>query len=243
MQDVHTAGGVPAILMELSEKPGTLYLDALTVTGKTLQENLDGVRNHNPECIRPITNPHSSRGGLCALFGNLAPEGAVIKVGAVDQHQMTFRGPARCFDGEEAAAEAVRNGAIQPGDVVVVRGEGPRGGPGMREMLALTSMLKGMPLGESVALLTDGRFSGGTRGLCIGHISPEAAEGGPIGLIQDGDVISIDLPARQLIVDLPDAVLAERRAAWTPPAPKYQRGWLARYTRLVTNASNGAVLA
>ena len=243
MQDVHAAGGVPAILMELSEKPGTLFLDAPTVTGKTLRENLEGVRNHNPECIRPITNPHSQRGGLCALFGNLAPEGAVIKVGAVDQHQMTFRGPARCFDGEEAATEAVRNGAIRPGDVLVIRQEGPRGGPGMREMLALTSMLKGMPLGESVALLTDGRFSGGTRGLCIGHISPEAAEGGPIGLIQDGDVISIDLPARQLIVDLPDAVLAERRAAWTPPAPKYQRGWLARYTRLVTNASNGAVLA
>ena len=176
------------------------------------------------------------------LFGNLAPEGAVVKVGAVDQHQMTFEGPARCFDSEEAATEAVRDGTIQAGEVVVVRQEGPRGGPGMREMLALTSMLKGMPLGESVALLTDGRFSGGTRGLCIGHVSPEAAEGGPIGLIQDGDRISIDLTARQLSVDLPDTVLAERRTAWTPPAPKYTRGWLARYTRLVTNASNGAVL-
>ena len=242
MQDVHAAGGVPAILMELSEKPGTLDLDVLTVTGKTMRENLEGVRNHNPECIRPITAPHSTRGGLCALFGNLAPEGAVIKVGAVDQPQMTFRGPARCFESEEAATEAVRNGIIQPGDVVVVRNEGPRGGPGMREMLALTSMLKGMPLGETVALLTDGRFSGGTRGLCIGHVSPEAAEGGPIGLIRDGDVIAIDLPARQLTVDLPDAVLAERRSAWTAPEPKYRRGWLARYTRLVTNASNGAVL-
>ncbi len=242
MQDVHAAGGVPAIMLELSEKPGTLTLDAITVTGKTLGENLEGVRNQNSECIRPITAPHSARGGLCALFGNLAPEGAVIKVGAVDQHQMTFRGPARCFDGEEEATEAVSNGVIQPGDVVVVRQEGPRGGPGMREMLSLTSMLKGMPLGESVALLTDGRFSGGTRGLCIGHISPEAAEGGPIGLIHDGDIIAIDLGARQLNVDLPDTELAERRKGWTPPVPKYQRGWLARYTRLVTNASNGAVL-
>jgi dihydroxy-acid dehydratase len=229
--------------MELSEKPGALDTNAVTVTGKTLGQNLEGVRNHNPECIRPISAPHSPRGGLCALFGNLAPEGAVIKVGAVDQHQMTFRGPARCFDGEEAAAEAVRNGLIQPGDVVVVRQEGPRGGPGMREMLALTSMLKGMPLGETVALLTDGRFSGGTRGLCIGHISPEAAEGGPIGLLQDGDMVDIDLSARRLAVDLPDDVLKERRAAWTAPEPKYRRGWLARYTRLVTNASNGAVLA
>ena len=243
MQDVHAAGGVPAILMELAEKPGALFPDALTVTGRTIGQNLEGVRNHNPECIRPINAPHSPRGGLCALFGNLAPEGAVIKVGAVDQHQMTFRGPARCFDGEEAAAEAVRNNVIQSGDVVVVRQEGPRGGPGMREMLALTSMLKGMPLGETVALLTDGRFSGGTRGLCIGHISPEAAEGGPISLLQDGDMVEIDLPARRLAVDLPDSVLEERRAAWTAPEPKYRRGWLARYTRLVTNASNGAVLA
>jgi dihydroxy-acid dehydratase len=243
MQDIHAAGGVSAILMELAEKPDALDTTAITVTGKTIGGNLEGVRNHNPECIRPVTAPHSARGGLCALFGNLAPEGAVIKVGAVDQHQMTFRGPARCFDSEETATEAVRNGVIQPGDVVVVRQEGPRGGPGMREMLSLTSMLKGMPLGQTVALLTDGRFSGGTRGLCIGHISPEAAEGGPIGLIQDGDIIEIDLPARRLNVDLPDDVLKERRAAWTAPEPKYRRGWLARYTRLVTNASNGAVLA
>lgn len=242
IQDVHAAGGVPALLMELSEKPGALDLDAMTVTGKTLGENLQGVRNENPECIRPITQPHSERGGLCVLFGNLAPEGSVIKVGAVDQHQMTFEGPARCFDSEELATEAVRNNVVQPGEVLVIRQEGPRGGPGMREMLQLTSMLKGMPLGESVALLTDGRFSGGTRGLCIGHISPEAAEGGPIGLIQDGDIISIDLSARKLTVELSDDVLTERRAAWTPPAPKYHRGWLARYTKLVSNASNGAVL-
>ena len=242
IQDVHAAGGVSAIMMELAEKPGALDLDAMTVTGKTWRENLVGVRNENTECIRPISQPHSPRGGLCALFGNLAPEGAVIKVGAVDQHQMTFTGPARIFESEEAATEALRNSVIQHGDVVVIRQEGPRGGPGMREMLSLTSMLKGMPLGETVALITDGRFSGGTRGLCIGHVSPEAAEGGPIGLIRDGDIINIDLGARQLNVELGEEELAERKVAWTPPAPKYARGWLARYTKLVTNASNGAVL-
>jgi dihydroxy-acid dehydratase len=243
IQDVHEAGGVPAILAELARKPGVLHLDALTVTGRTLGENLRHAENRNPDCIRPIDRPHSARGALSVLFGNLAPEGAVIKVGAVDQHELTFRGPARVFDGEEAATNAVVNGRIRPGDVIVVRYEGPRGGPGMREMLALTSMVKGIPeLSASTALITDGRFSGGTRGLCIGHISPEAAEGGPIGLIRDGDVIVIDLAARRLDVELADAELAERRRHWSAPAPKYQRGWLARYTRMVTNASNGAVL-
>jgi dihydroxy-acid dehydratase len=243
IQDVHEAGGVPAILAELARKPGVLHLDALTVTGRTLGEDLRHAENRNPDCIRPIDRPHSARGALSVLFGNLAPEGAVIKVGAVDQHELTFRGPARVFDGEEAATNAVVNGRIRPGDVIVVRYEGPRGGPGMREMLALTSMVKGIPeLSASTALITDGRFSGGTRGLCIGHISPEAAEGGPIGLIRDGDVIVIDLAARRLDVELADAELAERRKHWSAPAPKYQRGWLARYTRMVTNASNGAVL-
>lgn len=242
MEDVHRAGGVPAILAELAKKPDALNLDALTVNGGTLGDQLTNIVNENPECIRPIENPHSAQGGLCILFGNLATEGAVIKIGAVDQHHMTFHGPARCFDSEEAATYAARAGEIQPGDVVVVRNEGPRGGPGMREMLALTSLLKGMPLGEQVALLTDGRFSGGTRGLCIGHISPEAAEGGAIGMIQNGDMIQIDLPNRVLAVELSDEELAHRRAHWQAPSAKYERGWLARYTRLVTNASMGAVL-
>jgi dihydroxy-acid dehydratase len=242
MQDVHAAGGVPAILKELSGKPGVLALDAPTVTGKTLGENLEGVENLNPECIRPLSRPHSESGALSVLFGNLAPQGAVIKVGAVDQHQMTFRGPVRAFDCEEDAIAALRVGGIVAGEVVVVRHEGPRGGPGMREMLALTSMLKGMALGDHVALVTDGRFSGGSRGLSIGHVAPEAAEGGAIALLRDGDVVRIDLPRRTLDVELPADELARRRAAWTPPAPKYSRGWLGRYSRLVTNASAGAVL-
>jgi len=243
IQDVHDAGGVHAILAELAKKPGALKLEARTVTGATLGENVAHAELRNPECIRPVSNPHSERGALSALFGSLAPEGSIIKVGAVDQHEMAFRGPARVFDSEEAATNAVVNGQIRPGDVIVVRCEGPRGGPGMREMLALTSMVKGIPeLSSTTALITDGRFSGGTRGLCIGHVSPEAAEGGPIGLIRDGEMITIDLAARTLDVELPAAELAARRAAFTPPAPKYARGWLSRYTRLVTNASNGAVL-
>jgi dihydroxy-acid dehydratase len=178
------------------------------------------------------------------LFGNLAPEGAVVKVGAVDQHELTFRGPARVFEGEEAAINAVVNGRVASGDVIVVCGEGPRGGPGMREMLALSSMIKGIPaLSGNVALLTDGRFSGATRGLSIGHICPESAEGGPIGLLHEGDVIAIDLGARRLEVALSDAELAVRREAWRAPEPQPRGGWLGRYARLVTNASNGAVLA
>jgi dihydroxy-acid dehydratase len=177
------------------------------------------------------------------LFGSLAPEGAVVKVGAVEQHQMRFRGPAQLLECEEDAITALRTGGIREGSVVVVRNEGPRGGPGMREMLSLTSMLKGMPLGDEVALITDGRFSGGTRGLCIGHVSPEASEGGPVGLLREGDVISIDLSARSLDVEVTDDELERRRDAWRAPEPRYTRGWLARYSRLVTNASNGAVLA
>jgi dihydroxy-acid dehydratase len=244
IQDVDEAGGVPALLAELAKKPGTLTLDAPTVTGQTLGETLANAVNRNPDCLRPLENPHSPRGALCVLFGNLAPEGAVVKVGAVDQHELTFRGPARVFEGEEAAINAVVNGRVASGDVIVVRSEGPRGGPGMREMLALSSMIKGIPnLSGSMALLTDGRFSGATRGLCIGHISPEAAEGGPIGLLRDGDVIGIDLGARRLEVALSDAELAVRREVWRAPAPRYERGWLGRYSRLVGNASNGAVLA
>jgi dihydroxy-acid dehydratase len=174
MQDVHAAGGIPAILAELAKRPGILNLDAPTVMGTTLGGSLDEVTNGNPECIRSIDDPHSARGGLAALFGSLAPLGAVIKVGAVDQHEMRFRGPARVFDGEEAALQAAMANEIHEGDVVVVRNEGPRGGPGMREMLSLTSFLKGMPIGSAIALITDGRFSGGTRGLCIGHVSPRS---------------------------------------------------------------------
>jgi dihydroxy-acid dehydratase len=243
VQDVHAAGGVPAILAELAGKPGALQLDALTATGATLGENLRRVENTNPDCIRPLARPHSDRGALSVLFGNLAPEGAIVKVGAVEQHQMTFRGPARVFDGEEAASDAVLNGCVRPGDAIIVRQEGPRGGPGMREMLALTSMVKGTPaLSGSTALVTDGRFSGGTRGLCIGHVSPEAAEQGPIGLLRDGDIITIDLAARRLDVEVTADELNARRAAWQALPPRYTGGWLARYARLVTNASNGAVL-
>jgi dihydroxy-acid dehydratase len=243
MQDVHAAGGIPAILAELARKPGTLHLDARTVTGKTIGESLAGVTNTNPACIRPLDNPHSERGALAVLFGSLAPLGAVIKVGAVSQHEMVFRGPARVFDSEEAATAAAMDGRITAGDVIVVRNEGPRGGPGMREMLALTSLLKGMPLGESVALITDGRFSGGTRGLCIGHVSPEAAEGGPIGLVEDGDIISMDLAARRMDLEVSAAELDRRAGEWEALPPKFTRGWLARYAAMVTSAHTGAVLA
>ena len=220
IQDVDEAGGVSALLHELAKKPGALHLDALTVSGKTLGEVIATAENRNPACLHPITQPHSPRGALCVLFGNLAPEGAVIKVGAVEQHEMRFRGPARVFDSEEDATNAVINRRVKPGDVIVVRYEGPRGGPGMREMLSLTSMVKGIPeLSASTALITDGRFSGGTRGLSIGHVSPEAAEGGPISLLQDGDMITIDLAARHLDVECselswPPAARPGRRHRW-----------------------------
>ncbi len=243
MQDVHAAGGIPALLGELARKPGTLHLDARTVTGETIGELVDGVRTTNAECIRPIDNPHTARGALAVLFGSLAPLGAVVKVGAVAEHEMTFRGPARVFEGEEAATAAAMAGEIRAGDVVIVRQEGPRGGPGMREMLALTSLLKGMPIGNSVALVTDGRFSGGTRGLCIGHVSPEAAEGGPIGLVHEGDMVSIALAARRLELEVSPAELARRAGEWRALPPRFTRGWLARYAAMVTSAHTGAVLA
>ena len=242
IEDVDKAGGVHAILKELSKREGALNLSRPTVTGKSLGENLAHVENTNPECIRPVNNPHSARGGLCALFGNLAPEGAIIKIGAVDQAQMIFKGPAHIFESEELALDAAKNNTIKAGEVVVVRNEGPKGGPGMREMLQLTAFLKGTPLSDKVALITDGRFSGGTRGLCIGHVSPEAAEGGAIGLIRDGDVIEIDLQARKLVVDLAMEELATRRRKWKAPATLKGRGWLPRYQKLVTNAAKGAVL-
>jgi dihydroxy-acid dehydratase len=255
IQDVHNAGGVYGILRELSggsahrkdagrqkSAGGILKLDVPTVTGKTLGENLANAKPADGECVRHIDNPHAARGALCVLFGNLAPEGSVVKVGAVEQHEMTFRGPARVFDCEEDAFAAAQAEEIRAGEVIVVRNEGPKGGPGMREMLSLTSYLKGSDLGSSVALITDGRFSGGTRGLCIGHVSPEAVEGGAIGLLRDGDVINIDVGARRLNVDLSDYELESRRAAYVAPPKRFTRGWLARYTRFVTNASRGAVL-
>jgi dihydroxy-acid dehydratase len=241
IQDVHAAGGIPAILRELSAA-NRLKLDVPSVTGHTLRENLKEAPRADGACIRHIDNPHSPRGALCVLFGNLASEGSVVKVGAVDHHEMTFRGPARVFECEEDGYAAAEAGEIRAGDVVVIRHEGPRGGPGMREMLALTSFLKGSDLGSSVALITDGRFSGGTRGLCIGHVSPEAAEGGVIGLLRDGDIIAIDVAARTLAVELNAYELESRRAAYVAPPRKFTRGWLARYTRFVTNASRGAVL-
>jgi dihydroxy-acid dehydratase len=244
IQDVDEAGGVSALLHELARQPGTLHLEAQTVSGQPLGKVIAQAENRNPACLRPITQPHSPRGALCVLFGNLAPEGAVVKIGAVEQHQLRFRGPARVFDSEEEATNAVINRRVAPGSIIVVRYEGPRGGPGMREMLSLTSMVKGIPeLSTSTALITDGRFSGGTRGLSIGHVSPEAAEGGPISLLQDGDLITINLAMRQLEVECSEAELATRRAAWTPPLMEDRRGWLGRYRRLVTNAANGAVLA
>ena len=242
IEDVNAAGGVHAIMRELAKKPGVIDQSAPTVSGRPIGDLLESAENLNSECIRPLDRPHSERGGLAALFGSLAPAGAVVKVGAVDRHHATFHGPARVFDSEEAATTAAHDGSIRPGDVVIVRYEGPRGGPGMREMLSLTSLLKGMPLGESIALVTDGRFSGGTRGLCIGHVSPEAAEGGPIALLQDGDPISIDLAARRLTVDVPEAQLELRRRSLTPHQRSATRGWLSRYERMVGNASTGAVL-
>jgi dihydroxy-acid dehydratase len=260
IQDVHNAGGVHAILGELARQTRSagdasgphrrsgahsmdlLHLDVPTVTGRTLRQNLSDVPRADGACIRRIDNPHSKRGALCVLFGNLAPEGSVVKVGAVDQHEMTFRGPARVFENEEEAFEAAQAGQICAGEVVVVRNEGPKGGPGMREMLSLTAFLKGSELGATVALITDGRFSGGTRGLCIGHVSPESVEGGTIGLLRDGDVIDIDVAARRLSVDLSEYELEARRATYAAPPRQFTRGWLARYTRFVTNASRGAVL-
>lgn len=249
MQDIHEAGGVPAILAELSKKKGLLNLNCPTVTGQTLEENLQEltVKNSLPaqdtaSCIRSITKPHSERGALAVLFGSLAPEGAVIKVGAIDQHEHTFTGPAMVFESEDDAYQALGEDRIKPGHVIVVRNEGPRGGPGMREMLALTSMLKGMPLGSEVALVTDGRFSGGSRGLCIGHVSPEAAAGGPISLVENGDVIEIDISSQSINLLVDTVELESRRLRYHPCLPKFTTGWLSRYAALVTSASTGAVL-
>ncbi|HEX2974223.1 MAG TPA: dihydroxy-acid dehydratase [Tepidisphaeraceae bacterium] len=242
MEDVDRAGGISAILKTISQKPGVLDLSCITVTGKTLGQNIANAKINDADVIRPLNNAYSDRGGLAVLFGNLAPNGSVIKAAGVVPQMMKHRGPAVIFQSEEEAAAGILEGKVKAGDVVVLRYEGPKGGPGMQEMLAPTANIMGRGLGESVALITDGRFSGGTRGACIGHVSPEAAAGGPIALVQPGDMISIDIPNRKLELEVSDAELAKRRAAWKPLPPKIDYGWLARYATMVTSADTGAVL-
>lgn len=242
LEDVDRAGGISAILKEISQKPNVLHLDQPTVTGKTLAENIAKAEVQDREVILPVSQPHSERGGLAVLFGNLAPEGAVVKTGAVNPNMLVHRGPAVIFESMEAACAGILDGKVKSGDVVVIRYEGPKGGPGMQEMLAPTANIMGMGLGSSVALITDGRFSGGTRGACIGHVSPEAAAGGPIALIEAGDTISIDIPNCSLELEVSDDILKQRRQKWSPPKPKFVRGWLARYAAMVTSANTGAIL-
>jgi dihydroxy-acid dehydratase len=241
IQDLHEAGGVPAVLAELAKKD-LLALDAKTVTGKTLGENLEGREILDKEVIRPLDNPYSASGGLAILRGNIAPGGAVVKKAAVAPEMLQHKGPARVFGSEEEAVEALMAGKINKGDVIVIRYEGPKGGPGMREMLTPTAVVAGLGLDKDVALITDGRFSGATRGASIGHVSPEAAEGGPIAAVQEGDIIEIDINNCSLNVTLSDEEIKNRLAQWTPPVPRVTRGYLARYARLVTSASTGAVL-
>lgn len=242
MQDVHRAGGVPAIMKELNAASGILHLDRMTVSGETMGEILAQAEIRDPEVIRPHTNPHSATGGLAMLFGNLAPDGAVVKAGAVAPAMRKHSGPARIYESQEEAMAGILNGDVQPGDVVVIRYEGPAGGPGMQEMLSPTSALAGMGLDDKVALLTDGRFSGGTRGACIGHVSPEAAARGPIAALRPGDIIEIDLERRSLQVQLPESEMEIRLAALPPFQSKSPSRWLRRYARWVTSASTGAVL-
>ena len=241
MEDLNEAGGVYAVMKELSKK-NLLNLDLITVTGKTVGENIKDAYNKNPEVIRPVENPYSQTGGIAVLKGNLAPDSGVVKRSAVVPEMMVHEGPARVFDCEEDAIEAIRGGRIVAGDVVVIRYEGPKGGPGMREMLNPTSAIAGMGLGSSVALITDGRFSGASRGASIGHVSPEAAVGGPIALVKEGDIISINIPENTLNVRISDEEMAKRRAEWQPREPKVTTGYLARYHELVTSGNRGAIL-
>ena len=241
IEELNEAGGIYAVMNELSEK-GLINLDCMTVTGKTVGENIKGCINGNPEIIRPLDNPFSEVGGLAVLKGNIAPDGCVVKRSAVDPSMLKHEGPARVFDDEESAIDAIKGGRIVPGDVVVIRYEGPKGGPGMREMLNPTSAIVGMGLGTSVALITDGRFSGASRGASIGHVSPEAAVGGPIALIEEGDIISVDIPNYQLNVKISDEELAARKAKWQPRQPKITTGYLVRYAAQVTSGAKGAYL-
>ena len=242
MHDVHLAGGVSAIIKELCEIPGAVHPDRMTITGKSLYENVKDSEIKNDQVIRRKENPYSPVGGLSVLFGNIAPEGGVIKVGAVDPSIKEFTGRAIVFDSQEASQEAIDNGTVKEGHVVVIRYEGPRGGPGMPEMLAPTSAIQGRGLGTKVALITDGRFSGASRGISIGHISPEAADGGPIALVEDDDIIVIDLTNRTIELQVSDEELANRRANLQPFEPKIKKGYLARYSKLVTSASTGGVM-
>jgi dihydroxy-acid dehydratase len=242
IEDVDRAGGISAILREISKKPGALHLDVPTVTGMTLGDNIAGAEIADAKIIHALDAPYSEDGGLAVLFGNLAPEGAVVKSAGVDPECFVFEGEAIVFESQDECLAALERREVKAGQVVVIRYEGPKGGPGMPEMLSPTSMIKGQGLGKQVALITDGRFSGGTAGACFGHISPEAAEGGPIALVEPGDRILIDIPNRTLTLKVDDAELARRRAAWIKPAPKINHGWLGRYCRLVTSASKGAVL-
>ena len=242
MEDVDRAGGIPAILKTISQKAGVLNLDCITATGKTLGENIATAVVKDAEVIRPLDRAYSERGGLAVLFGNLAPNGSVVKTGGVAPAMMKHKGPAVIFHSEEEANAGILAGKVKAGDVVVVRYEGPKGGPGMQEMLAPTSAIMGRGLGESVALITDGRFSGGTRGACIGHVSPEAAVCGPIALVEAGDMIEVDIPNRKLTLCVDEVTLARRKAGWRRPGPKVDHGYLARYASMVTSADTGAVL-
>ena len=242
MEDLNEAGGIYAVMNEIN-KLGLLNTDLMTCTGKTIAENISGVTNKNPEIIRPVEMPYSNTGGIAVLRGNLAPDGCVVKRSAVAPEMLKHSGPAKVFDCEEDAMEAINNGFISGGDVVVIRYEGPKGGPGMREMLNPTSAIMGRGLGSSVALITDGRFSGATRGACIGHISPEAAVGGPIALIEDGDIVEINIPDNTITLSVSDEELAKRRAEWKPVEPKINTGYLARYAKQVSSGAQGAVLS
>ena len=242
MEDLERAGGVYAVMKELADA-GLIKTDLITCTGKTVAENIKDAENLDHETIRPIDNPYLATGGIAVLFGNLAPDGCVVKQSAVAPEMMKHSGPARVFNSEEEAIAVIYAGGIKPGDVVVIRYEGPKGGPGMREMLNPTSAICGMGLGESVALITDGRFSGATRGAAIGHVSPEAASGGTIGLVEEGDIISIDIPDHKITLEVPEDVLAERKKNLVMPEPKVKSGYLARYAKMVTSADKGAVLS
>ncbi len=229
-------------MMNELDKKGLLHTDCMTVTGRTVGENIRGCENKDPQVIRPIDSPYSETGGLAVLTGNLAPDGSVVKRSAVVAEMMVHEGPAKIFESDEEACQAILGGKIKSGDVVVIRYEGPKGGPGMREMLNPTSAIAGMGLGESVALITDGRFSGASRGASIGHVSPEAAVGGPIALLEEGDIIQIDIPALKLDVKLSEEELAARKAKWQPRQPKVTTGYLARYASMVTSGNRGAIL-
>lgn len=241
MEDLNEAGGVYAVMNQLKEA-GLLNEDCMTVTGKTIGEAVSGHANKNPEVIRPMDHPYSTTGGLAVLKGNLAPDGSVVKRSAVVPEMMVHEGPARVFDCEEDAIAAIKGGKITAGDVVVIRYEGPKGGPGMREMLNPTSAIAGMGLGSSVALITDGRFSGASRGASIGHVSPEAAVGGPIAFVEEGDIIKIDIDHQSITLDVSEEEMAKRKAGWTPREPKVTTGYLARYAKMVTSGNRGAVL-